>query len=272
MTPFDEPHEPHESLETEEEPRAERQELLADASESHALRRQRHALKRPRPIWHAWPKPMCLLGQVTRRYQLSLPSLNLNVNRPHGTRTKRRSLRRSWWIAGVTSLLVTVLLVSQLNGDFGAWLADVSRTVLGPQRTAQIESWFLTIEDGIHQAQYHLSGQKGTAPWAPSIVTPGVQLTHKSRALQMMPLPIIAPMTHPALPGAGIWTTVGLPPPAAGQTPFVAKTFLQPDSTRPYAVVTLLQFDLRAVALHLVSGTTEPSPSLNAYPMQRESG
>ena len=260
MTPLDEPQESLESLETQDEP----QELLADAPPSQAPGRQQHTLNRP--TWLTWPKPMPSLrslGQRTRGYRLSLASLR--GKRPHGTCTQRRFLRRRWWIAGVTSLLVTALLASQLNGDFGAWLADVSRAVLGPQRTAQIESWFLTVEDGIHQAQYHLLGQKGTAPWTPSVVTPGVVSPQKSHALQMMPLPVIAPLTHSALPGAGIWTTVGLPPPATGQPPFIAKTFLQPDAARPYAVVTLLQFDLRAVALHLVSGTTEPGGPLGHY-------
>lgn len=165
------------------------------------------------------------------------------------------SMRRRWWIASVSALLLVALLVSQLNGDFGAWLADVSRAVLGAQRTAQIESWFLTAEDDLHQAQYHLLGQKGTAPWRLSATTPRDQGSHAPR---MMPLPAMTPLVQPAVPGEGIWTTDGLPLPAAGQPPFAAKAFLHPDPARPYAVVTMLQFDLRAVALHLVSGTSEP--------------
>lgn len=252
MTPVDEPQEMRET----DEP----QETLADASQSQASSRRRRALKWP--TWPAWPKLLQSWPSwrhLTRRYRLSLSSLSL-LHRHHGTgtRAQRRFPRRGWWIAGVTFLLITALLLSQLNGDFGAWLADVSRTVLGPQRTAHIESWLLNVEDGLHQAQYHLLGQKGTAPWSPSAVTPGAQ----SHALQMMPLPTIAPLAQPVLPGAGVWTTAGLPPPAMGQLPFIAKTFLQPDPQRPYAVVTLLQFDLRSVTLHLVSGTTEPGGPL----------
>lgn len=168
-------------------------------------------------------------------------------------------MRRRWWIASSSALLLVALLVSQLNGDFGAWLADVSRTVLGAQRTAQIESWFLTAEDDLHQVQYHLLGQRVTAPWRLSATTPRDQGSH---TLRVMPLPAMTPLVQPAVLGEGIWTTDGLPLPAAGQPPFAAKAFLHPDPVRPYAVVTMLQFDLRAVALHLVSGTSEPGGTL----------
>jgi hypothetical protein len=40
--------------------------------------------------------------------------------------------------------------------------------------------------------------------------------------------------------------------------PLAVKTFIQPDSTHPYAVVTLLQFDNRFIHLHMVAGTSEP--------------
>jgi hypothetical protein len=65
----------------------------------------------------------------------------------------------------VVLILASPLLFSQGNGAVGVWLADTSRTVLGPSATAQIESWYLSLADMFHQAQYQLSGKQVSAPW-----------------------------------------------------------------------------------------------------------
>jgi len=71
-----------------------------------------------------------------------------------------------------------------------------------------------------------------------------------------MQLPPMSPIVTPALPGEGIWTTAGLPGP--GALPPIAKAFIRPDAARPYALVTLLQIDLRIARLHMVAGTAQP--------------
>jgi hypothetical protein len=153
-------------------------------------------------------------------------------------------------------LVLTGIMVSQLNGAFGAWLADAMRAVLGPQATAQIESWFLGAQDALHQAEYQVMGKPAAAPWASSSATPSA--TSRSQ----MPLDPVAPLITPALPGEGIWSFDGLPPALSGQPSLVAKTYLRSDPTRPYAIATLLQFDLRSLSLHLVAGKTEPGGPL----------
>ncbi len=65
----------------------------------------------------------------------------------------------------MTFLLLVAVLAPQLNGAFGAWLADEMRAVMGPSATAQIESWFLGVEDSIHQAQYAITGGSSAPPW-----------------------------------------------------------------------------------------------------------
>ncbi len=69
----------------------------------------------------------------------------------------------------------------------------------------------------------------------------------------------MSPLVAPALPGEGIWTTAGLPSPAPGHAalPPIAKAFIRPDAARPYALVTLLQVDLRVARLHVVAGTAQ---------------
>lgn len=204
---------------------------------------------------------LAALRRTSLRITSKTPALRTADKDIHWLRRLRFRGRRRWIVA-ISVLLVFVLLVSQLNGDFGAWLADVSRAVLGAQRTAQIESWFLNIEDDLHQAEYHVTGQRSAAPWTAPAAALGIRRARGLRAPRMMSLPPMTPIVQPTLPGEGVWTTDGLPLPGAGQPPSVAKAFLRPDPARPYAVVTMLQFDLRTLSLHLVSGTTEPGGPL----------
>ena len=92
-----------------------------------------------------------------------------------------------------------------------------------------------------------------------------------------MPLPAIRPLIQPALAGEGVWTTDGLPGLRHSTFPLAAKTFLRPDPARPYALVTLLQIDLRFARLHIVPGIQEPGgpigmPGSGLIPTQDAAG
>ena len=65
------------------------------------------------------------------------------------------------------------------------------------------------------------------------------------------------------LSGEGQWTPYLQN--AAGQA-LAYRTFLQPDLSRPYAVVAIVAFDLRATRLHVVLGTDEP---VSVFPIAR---
>ncbi len=167
-------------------------------------------------------------------------------------------------IAVVVSLMtvLSLVLASQLNGEFGAGIADTMRGIFGPTITAQVESWFLGISDKAHQVQYQIGGQQVQPPWT---VTHSYQHPLTGTGAQPpMPLVTIKPVISPALPGEGTWVTDGLPAPGANLPPLVAKTFIRPDASRPYAIVTLLQFDMRNLALHMIAGTSEPGGTLGA--------
>ncbi len=195
------------------------------------------------------------------------------VRGPHtlAKRTKPASKRkktRRWLIsASILVLLVIVIVFEQASGQGGAALADMLRATLGPTLTAQVESWYLGINDTFHQLQYHVSGQKTTAPWTIQSVrvTPTSTSTHPSTSstavtfapMQLSPLQVLI---TPAIDGEGIWqpevqstATTNIP-----SLPIIARTFLRPDPVRPYAIVTMLRFDTRFMRLHMVAGTTEP--------------
>lgn len=81
-------------------------------------------------------------------------------------------------------------------------------------------------------------GPTATAWPPPLVAAPGVPLA----ALE-------------ALPGAGQWAPYLLGP--SGQT-VAARTFIQPDPERQYAVVAIVAFNLTQSRLHFVLGTNEP--------------
>jgi hypothetical protein len=170
--------------------------------------------------------------------------------------------RRKVLTSLATLLLLVAVLAPQLNGAFGAWLADELRALLGPSATAQVESWFLGVQDNIRKAQYSISGGSSAPPWTlPPASTSTVPVILPPQ-IQEMPLPPLTPLITPPLDGEGVWSTDGLPSPTANQPPLVARAFVRPDPSRPYAVVTMLQFDLRYLSLNVVAGTSEPGRPL----------
>jgi hypothetical protein len=183
-------------------------------------------------------------------------------------------------------ILVGVVLVAGMagNGAGGAMAADFLRSTVGAQRTAQIESAYLNAEDLWQQTLYHAGATKVKAPWTPPATPSGVPVTRRVLAERQIPTtrsatpstaaaPTPTPTTtlrqqpeltslktvvSPSLSGEGIWTPSVAPASPRDPVPLVAKAFVRPDPSRPYAIVTVLRFDLRYVALHLVAGTSEP--------------
>ncbi|HQW51391.1 MAG TPA: phosphodiester glycosidase family protein [Tepidiformaceae bacterium] len=157
-------------------------------------------------------------------------------------------------------------------------VADLSRRLIGDEKTARVEGWFFQIEDRIDKTKYRLLGGE-TNPFAVAEVqvlfapkAPGREVfvfvgkgTVDDGSLALLdafrPIPMRPPDTkklrdHPEA-GEGVWTTAGLP---AGPVsdPAMMKTFIRPDTSRPYALVGVLLLDHRKVRLHLVGGTVDP--------------
>ena len=174
---------------------------------------------------------------------------------------RTRANRIQLWVV-VCSILtvITIVLFSSANGESGAWLADAMRAVLGPTITAQVESSYLGFSDATHQIQYHVSGSHVDAPWAVDRTTslPTALVPLKRLHLASMRLDRLSPLVTPALSGEGVWLTQEAAPASYNYLPLDAKTFIRPDPSHPYAIVTLLQFDTRFSRLHMVAGTDEP--------------
>ena len=185
------------------------------------------------------------------------PGPAVQLRQPANKWAPGKRLRRLSSICSILTIVIVVFM-GLANGATGAWGADFLRALVGPTLTAQIESWYLRISDKTYQVQYSLSGRHVDPPWALS--TPLVTATAPPRKAVYMPIPLnhLTPIIRPALPGEGAWLTQGMAPAPYAYVPLDAKTFIRPDPSHPYAIVTLVQFDTRFCRLHIVAGTTEP--------------
>jgi Phosphodiester glycosidase len=214
----------------------------------------------------------------------------VDYQRPQRPALPPRRRRRRWrrrLIRLILLLVVLVILLRQANGSGGAFMADVLRRVIGPTATARVEATFLDLSDRLTSVKYQLGLDSVHSPWTiaptPGVTaastpgstaraqtsvqpaTPIATAAHVQSRITVrapMPLPALHTVVSPALPGEGIWTLAGLPASSHGALPPVAKTFYRPDPARPYALATILQFDLRASHLHIVAGIDQPSGAI----------
>lgn len=185
-------------------------------------------------------------------------------------RSPRNKKARRWLLSVGLVLIVAVIVFEQASGQGGAAFADTLRATLGPTLTAQIESWYLGLDDNIHQLQYHLQGQQATPPWATKGIsasaTPATRTTTTNAStpapvtLAAVPFTSLKPLVTPPIDGEGVWQTLMQSTATATipSLPIIARTFFRPDPVRPYAVVTMLQFDTRFMRLHMIAGISEP--------------
>ncbi|HLJ34032.1 MAG TPA: phosphodiester glycosidase family protein, partial [Ktedonobacteraceae bacterium] len=179
-----------------------------------------------------------------------------------GKKPRRKRLRRLLIVVSILTV-IAVVFFSQGNGAVGAWLADAMRAVLGPTVTAQVESWYLGLSDTTHNIQYQLGGQHVNAPWSVGTLPPTPVPPPTWSTFKPMPLAHIPSVVTPGITGEGIWYTQEQAPAPYNYLPLDAKAFIRPDPSHPYAIVTMLQFDMRFISLHMVAGTVEPGGPLN---------
>ena len=156
-------------------------------------------------------------------------------------------------------------------------VADYSRNVIGDENTARVESWFFTVEDKVNKAKFRVMGGT-TNPFATGVQaeffprTPSRPVVYylgegakpgesQLTADTLGPLPLQLPKTialrdNPET-GEGVWSTAGLPHNSPNDT-LMAKTFIRPDKSRPYALVGAVLMDARRIRLHLTAGTVDP--------------
>lgn len=185
------------------------------------------------------------------------------------------------WSAGIAAAgLVMVLLLFILVSKYpsiGAEGADWLRNIIGDQAVAGLEMVVFQVQDEFQRLEYQLGMANPAGDWgafpspsaSPTFAlrtkTPQVfsatETPNKTRTVTPTPTATLPwqPVTISPLSMAnaeGVW--VPYIQGAQGQ-PVAYKTFLQPDPSRPYTLVTIVAMDLTQTRLHFVLGAIDPT-------------
>ncbi|MGB8214231.1 MAG: phosphodiester glycosidase family protein [Anaerolineales bacterium] len=210
----------------------------------------------------------------------------------HKSKIRRSRWQRIGWgvvTAGVAGILALVLAFVAVNTwpVLGAEGADLLRNMIGDKAVAGLEMAFDQVQDAFQKLKYQLGLETPAAPWnslpasvaaftptelfsnatAPSLATqppPAYQPTGSLAGSEtpeptFTPTPVWPPAALAPLgstPGEGIWSAYIQD--AEGNS-VAYRTFLEPDPTRPFAVVAVVAIDLTRTRLHFVLGTIEPA-------------
>lgn len=213
--------------------------------------------------------------------------------RSQNTWKRRRLLKRilTLVLSGIF-LCVSTLAAVEIWPSLGAQAANTLRDLFGPQVVARLETVVFQAQDALKQWQYQSGIEQAEGPW--DSVLPGPSPTQTTTAEPSMtptpsqnipkpertappaterlavqdlqtasPSPTPTRVTWPpanltplgTLEGEGIWTPYLFD--AQGNM-VSARTFLQPDPERPYAIVAVVAFDLTRTRLHFVLGFNDP--------------
>lgn len=197
-------------------------------------------------------------------------------NGPRGwKRRSRTSIRRVLTLGALIVLSggAGAVAAVEIWPSLGAQAAHLLRERFGPRLVADLESVVFQAQDAARQWLYRSGRRQATAPWdesashaAPAAFAatsiPAAPLTRSPEPGGRPPPPPQAAVWEPAplqalgaLEGEGIWEPYLYD---RDGHPVAARTFLQPDPARPYAVVAVVAFDLRRTRLHFVLGYRDP--------------
>lgn len=191
---------------------------------------------------------------------------------------QKRPIRVRRWVLGTSLGTIVTLGVAGYYADtHPVQTSEFLRATIGNKKTVELEGWVFRIKDERDKLKWKLFGgdevpfdnnsiqvynQQPIEPETPVFL----DIQHydiPSVILPEMPKPKLLklPDTHllqaEAAEGEGSWTISGLPHTTAENT-LMAKTFIRPDTERPYASVGVLLLDKRWVRLNMVSGTIQP--------------
>ncbi len=156
--------------------------------------------------------------------------------------------------------------------------ANLSRTIIGDENTAQLEQWYFSLQDVIDGVRFRLIGGptnpflQQTTEEIPIVTTISEESTFFETSTILTPpkkpTPLVLPETVLIQPnpaeGEGMWTSEGLPY-STTEDILMARTFIRPDITRPNASTGILLVDKRRIRLNLVGGTTQPGGDRGVY-------
>ena len=161
----------------------------------------------------------------------------------------------------IAALFGVVVILPAVSPASGAQVADLLRSVVGPQPVADIESVSFRIKDAINQylsvhdgGKAQISIYQYTAYQAPVAARKLVSTSNNPfQPVQAVNIPATDVVS--AAPQIG-WHAYGQ---TMNGTPMMAQALLSQDPQRPYAAIALVRIDLSRLQLHMMPGYLEPS-------------
>jgi hypothetical protein len=152
------------------------------------------------------------------------------------------------------------------------WAVDTVREEVGPRPIAWLENKVFGARDRLRRAAYALSAPSAQIrDDADELVATAVldasRLAHDDEGWPPPPVPSL--WTTPE-PSEGKWEPVdytflkpvpGLDPQAKKLPPYFYRTYIRPDSERPYSKVLLIAMDMRQLELGMQAGFEDPQPT-----------
>ncbi len=151
------------------------------------------------------------------------------------------------------------LLVLNLNNISGFIADSVIHPLLGEKNTLLLESVYFGIQDKFNQLEYKYLG-KNNPSFTKTVISKKVKLQNVD---QMDLNTFTLQLNLPKISGEGEWTPVS-------QIYFpnqviLAKSFIRPDLTRPYAIVYLVKMDMKKLGVGVQAGTYYPGGTHRVY-------
>ena len=171
---------------------------------------------------------------------------------------KKRTKKKHFLIYFLILIFFAILFIYSIT--FSAQAADMFlRPLLGEKNTLLLESVYFGLQDKIDRIEYIITGEH---PPSFSIIPPS-KTTPTQNIDKMDLIHLTASLGLSTLAGEGVWVPIAqnLYP---NQT-IIARTFLRPDASHPYAIVSLVKMDLKKLGLDTQAGTYYPGGTSGIY-------
>lgn len=151
-------------------------------------------------------------------------------------------------IAGAAFVKFDIPLAAEITDTY-------LRPIFGDRQIIFLEKIFFSVSDRATKVVYNFK-----KPLAPQFLgTDGKQNLQSSLELNSLPLNSL----FTALNGEGVWHNIPLA--IFPDKEVMAYTFVRPDSTRSFAIVSIVKIDISALNLGSVAGTVEPGGKIGKY-------
>lgn len=162
--------------------------------------------------------------------------------------------------AVVTFCLLLIAFFSPLTTTLSANAADtILHPLLGETNTMYLESMYFGFEDKSNAVKYDVLGVNSPM-FSNALPVKNVPVQNSAH---MHPSPIPADSSLPRLSDEGKWM-----PLAQNLFPsdvVIASTFIRPDETRPYAIVTMVEMNTEKLGIGTQAGTYYPGGTHGVY-------